>query len=118
MFSLLIQSERIWVAGHPIDFRRSIDGLCAQVTECFEMKPQDGIYVFYNARRNRLKLLVWHYNGFMMIYKRLEKSHFPFCFSKNFEKISIEEKALQGLLLGLDWQRITQWKEVKFENYF
>lgn len=118
MLSLLIQSEKIWVAGCPVDFRRSIDGLCACVVECFEMKPQEGMYVFYNSRRNRLKLLVWHYNGFMMIYKRLEKGRFPFCFSKDFEKISIEEKTLQGLLLGLDWQRITQWKDVNFENYF
>jgi len=118
MLSLLIPHEAIWVSEYPTDLRRSVDGLCALIMEYFETKPQKGVYVFYNSRRNRLKLLVWHYNGFMLIYKRLEKGRFPFCFSKDFKKSLIQEKQLQGLLLGLDWQTITRWKEINFENYF
>ncbi len=118
MLSLLIQSEAIWVCERPIDFRKGVDGLCALIAEQFETAPQAGLYVFYNRQRNRLKLIVWHYNGFMLIYKRLEKGRFPFCFSKDFKKSVIEEKQLQGLLLGLDWQHITQWKEINFAHYF
>lgn len=118
MHSLLIQNKTIWVCGIAVDLRRSINGLCAMVSEQFEDQPQDGLYVFYNSRRNRLKILLWHYNGFALIYKRLESGRFPFSFSKDFKKILIEEKQLQGLLLGLDWQRIKQWETIKFENYF
>ena len=116
--SLLIRSKTIWVASAPIDFRRSIDGICAFIIEFFEEKPQEGMYVFYNGRKNRLKILVWHYNGFILLYKRLEKGKFPFCFSKPIKRISLQEKQLQGLLLGVDWQTITQWEEVNFEDYF
>lgn len=117
MLSLLINPEKIWVAGCPIDFRRSIDGLCASIVEYFKSKPQEGLYVFYNAKRNRLKLLVWHHNGFMLLYKRLERGRFPFRFSTDFKKTLIEEKQLQGLLLGLDWQSIREWTDINFAHY-
>lgn len=115
--SLLIKAQQIWVAQAPIDFRKAVDGLCMLIDEYFQSKPQEGLYVFYNKHRNRLKLLVWHYNGFMLIYKRLEKNKFPFRFS-NQGKILIDEKQLEGLLLGLDWQTITEWEEIKFESFF
>jgi transposase len=116
--SLIIPSKNIWVAQTPIDFRRSIDGLCAYILEYFEAQPQEGLYVFYNVRRNRLKLLVWHHNGFMLLYKRLEHSRFPFNFSTVPGRILIQEKQLQGLLVGLDWQSITAWEEINFQSYF
>ncbi len=64
------------------------------IAEQFEAKPMEGLYIFYNRARNRLKLLVWHYNGFMMLYKRLERGQFPFQFSE-VGKILLEEKQLQ-----------------------
>jgi transposase len=116
--SLRINASSIWVGSHAIDFRCSIDGLCRVVIESFGAKPQEGLYVFYNKRRNRLKLLVWHYNGFVLLYKRLEKGKFPFEFSAHPSKIALQEKQLQGLLLGLDWQVITSWEDINFESFF
>ncbi len=116
--SLQIKTSSIWVGSCAIDFRSSIDGLCRAVIENFGLKPQDGLYVFYNKRRNRLKLLVWHYNGFVLLYKRLEKGKFPFQFSSQPGKIALQEKQLQGLLLGLDWQTITSWEDINFESFF
>lgn len=118
MPSLTIKSQEIWVATSSIDLRQSIDGLCAHIIEYFASKPQEGLYVFYNNRRNRLKMLVWHHNGFMLLYKRLEKGRFPFCFSATPERTRLEEKQLQGLLLGLDWQTITKWEDIDFDAYF
>lgn len=116
--SLVIASQQIWVAQRPVDFRKSINGLCAYILDYYETKPQEGLYVFYNTQRNRLKLLVWHHNGFLLLYKRLEKGHFPFRFSSVPGTILIQEKQLQGLLLGLDWQPITDSEKVNFESYF
>lgn len=116
--SLVIPSKQIWVAECAIDFRKSIDGLCAYITEHFNANPQEGLYVFYNSRRNRLKLLVWHHNGFILLYKRLAKGQFPFRFSSVAQRILIQEKQLQGLLIGLDWKNITAWEEINFQSYF
>jgi transposase len=116
--SLVIKNTQIWVSQQPVDFRRAVDGLCAYIKEYFEASPQEGLYIFYNRSRNRLKMLVWHYNGFLLLYKRLEKGRFPFGFSAEPGKTLIAEKQLQGLLLGIDWQAITTWEEVSFENYF
>lgn len=118
MSSLIIHSQVIWVARTPVDFRRSIDGLCQYITDNFETNPQEGLYVFYNAKRNRLKLLVWHFNGFILLYKRIENGRFPFRFSEHPDKVLVNEKQLQGLLLGLDWQMLSNYKEINFSNYF
>ena len=116
--SLVIRSSEIWVAQNPIDFRRSIDGLCAYIQEYFGTSPQDSLYIFYNRSRNRLKMLVWHYNGFMLLYKRLERGRFPYSFSLQPGKQLITEQQLQGLLIGLDWQAITAWEEIGFEYFY
>ena len=116
--SFVIPSKKIWVASYPVDFRKSIDGLCFLVMEFSEVTPKDGLFVFYNTRRNRLKILVWHHNGFFLIYKRLEQGKFPFIFSGTKKSILIYEKQLQGLLLGLDWQKISNWEETDFSDYY
>lgn len=118
MTSLVIKSETIWVAKSPVDFRKSVDGLCGYIVEYFQAKPQEGLYVFYNGRRNRLKLLMWHHNGFVLLMKRLEKGRFPFYFSTVPGRQELQEKQLQGLLLGLDWQVITKWEEINFSAYY
>ncbi|MGB3946919.1 MAG: IS66 family insertion sequence element accessory protein TnpB [Bacteroidia bacterium] len=114
----MLKRGSIFVCGAPVDFRRAVDGLCALIIEHFESQPQQGIYVFYNKNKNRLKILLWHHNGFMLIYKRMEKGRFPFIFSSQGNRILLEENQLQGLLLGLDWQRISDWKDINFESYF
>lgn len=113
--TLAIHSNQLWVSKYPVDFRKSINGLCLFITEHWQSHSKEDLFVFYNAKRNRLKLLVWHHNGFMLVYKRLEKGRFPFEFSKEYDRVSVEEKQLQGLLLGLDWQTLTHWEHIRFE---
>lgn len=115
--SLVIRSPSIYVAQMPIDFRLGINGLCGIIQGYFKTNPTEGLYVFYNRRRNRLKLLVWHHNGFMLIYKQLAHGQFPFVFSEKSDTLRLHEKQLQGLLLGLDWQHINGWQDIEF-SYF
>ena len=60
-----------------VDFRKGFDGLSGIVQEYMGRNPLDGsAYIFMNAARNRIKILLWEGDGFMMCYKRLEKGTF------------------------------------------
>jgi transposase len=42
-----------------------------------QLDPLSGaLFVFINRRRNKLKLLTWERNGFVVWYKRLERDRF------------------------------------------
>ena len=85
---LQLYGKKIWVYRQPIDFRCSIDGLSSFVMDELKQKPQDGIYLFYNLGRDKVKCLSWHKNGFILLYKRLENGRF--CFTYNPSMLTIE----------------------------
>jgi transposase len=116
MMEVTLKAERIFVASHPCDFRKEINGLCALVVEEMKEKPVDGIYVFYNRARNRIKILGWHGNGFGLFYKRMERG--KFVFQVYDEKALIDSKQLEWLIAGLDWRILKDFGDAKFINYF
>lgn len=64
-------------ALEPVDFRKSIDGLAMAVGQALGRDPMCGeLFVFRNRRANALKALYWTSNGFVMLYKRLERNRF------------------------------------------
>jgi len=68
---------RVFVARGAMDLRRSFDRLSAQVQEVLRQDPLSGhVFLFFNRRRNRVKLLVWERDGFWLLYKRLEAGTF------------------------------------------
>lgn len=108
--------EKIWLWSEVVDFRKSIDGLCAIIVDKLKDNPGEGLYIFYNRGRNRLKLLGWHGNGFVLIYKRLDKGKFAINISGG--KIDVNTKQLNWLLAGLDWKLFTDWNSANFSDYF
>ena len=73
----LSRSIRILVATQPVDFRKAFDGLCGIVRDQFRDDPLRGdVFVFFNRRRDRVKLLVWDGSGLTLIYKRLDERKF------------------------------------------
>ncbi len=57
--------------------RKSIDGLAALVEQEMDLSPaQEVLFVFCNRGRDKIKLLYWERNGFVVWYKRLEKQRF------------------------------------------
>ena len=69
--------SKILFAVLPVDFRKSFDGLCGVIRNELEKPPLDGtLYIFYNRRRDRIKILTWDTDGFWLHYKRLEKGTF------------------------------------------
>lgn len=71
------RTSRILFAVAPVDFRKSFDGLCGVMRNDLSRNPIDGtIYIFYNKRRDRVKLLIWDGDGFWLHYKLLEQGTF------------------------------------------
>src|SRR5262245_57861763 len=114
---LKLSSPKIWLATQAVDFRFSIDGLCQIIRSNFNMELKEGLFIFYNRTKKKLNLLTWHHNGFVLVYKRIERG----CFSiKTTEEVlhTLDEKQLSWLLAGLDFVSMSEWKELEFDNYF
>ena len=96
---------RVYVAAEPLDFRKQIDGLALAVQEVLELDPFSAhLFVFTNRTRDKLKALYWHHNGYMLLYKRLEKGRFHWPDIECDTQLSVSTRELQWLLEGRDLQ--------------
>ena len=102
---------RVFAARDHVDLRKGSDGLHAIVRDEFGEDALSGnVYVFFNARRDRVKLLVWDRNGFWLLYKRLERGTFQRLDGTS-AKLEIDRARLAMLLDGIDT------KDSKFYRY-
>ena len=87
-----------------VDMRKSIDGLALLVEGVMELNPmQPTLFVFCNRSRDKIKMLYWERNGFVLWYKRLEKQRFKWLKVKGNElSLSITGYELNLLLDGMD----------------
>ena len=68
---------KIYLATGYTDLRRGIDGLAGIVQEQFQLDAfDDTLFLFCGRRNDRIKGLYWDFNGFVLLYKRLEKGSF------------------------------------------
>lgn len=114
---LQLYGNKIWIFRKPIDFRKSIDGLSSLITLEMQKNPQVGIYIFYNRHRDKIKCLSWHKNGFILLYKKLEKSKFIFRFNKEEGIAEMSTQEVSWLLAGLEWQRMRDWRELNYDKF-
>jgi transposase len=57
--------------------RKNFDGLCSIIINHFKKDPlRDGIFVFVNKAKDKMKLLIWDRHGYWLLYKRLEAGRF------------------------------------------
>ena len=108
-------SLRIFVARSPVDFRKQFDGLAGIVRAEFGHDPFCGhLFVFFNKRRDKIKLLMFEHTGFWLHYKRLERGTFESLASIDEESdcIEVDARRLRLLLEGIDL------KESKFRRHF
>lgn len=109
------ESLRIFVAKDPVDFRRQFDGLAATVTNEYGMDPLCGhVFVFFNKRRDRIKLLVFQHTGFWLHYKRLECGTFESIVAADSDQdcVEVDARKLRLLLDGIDLE------QAKFRKHF
>ncbi|BBP45630.1 transposase [Thiosulfatimonas sediminis] len=94
----------VFVYRDPVDMRKSINGLAAIVEAELGHSPMNGaLFVFCNRSRDKVKLLYWERNGFVLWYKRLEKHKFKWLNPQETkDSIEVTGKQLNQLLDGLD----------------
>jgi len=77
MLPQLSAAVRVFFFTRPTDMRKSFDGLVGLVREFLGQDPLSGhLFLFLNRRRDRVKLLLWDRDGFVIWYKRLEAGTF------------------------------------------
>lgn len=114
---MLPDGPKVFLASQAIDMRKSYQGLSVLVEQVLSHNPLSGdLFFFYNKRRNRLKIIYWHINGFCIWQKRLEKGQFQLVFSPNSQSRSITSYQLQGLIQGIDWQNIPEPRALSYRH--
>ena len=95
---------RIFVCTTPTKMTYSFDSLMGRVQEMFDQDPTSGdLFLFFNRRRDRIKILFWDYDGLCIWYKRLEAGTFQMLTTTHDpEGIEIEYWQLVKLLDGVD----------------
>src|SRR3990167_1234869 len=115
----LQEGVKVFIHLEPTDMRKSIDGLCALIVDQFQMKPQStDLFVFYNQSKNKVKIVYWDRNGFILHYKRLERGRFIFSKMNSGGTIEITEDQLSWLLAGLNFQLMNEFSELNYSEYY
>lgn len=107
---------QVYVYADPVDMRKSMDGLSALVEAEMALSPyDDAIFVFCNRGRDKIKLLCWERNGFIVWYKRLEKQRFHWHRSSG-ETQELDGVTLNSLLDGVDIWHHKPHETLRFDS--
>lgn len=113
---LQLYGKTIFLYQQAVDFRCSIDGLSAIVSREMKRPIKDSVFLFLNRKRDKLKVLSWHKNGFILLYKRLEAGLFSaHAYNKTVIELDINE--MSWLLAGLDWSKMRDWQELNYDKF-
>ncbi len=106
---------RIWLALAPADLRKGFDALAELVWQHLRNDPLSGhVFVFRNRRSDRIKLLYWDIDGFIIVYKRLERGTFRFpAATEGQPGVTVRAAELAMLLDGVDWQNAKRSKRYR-----
>lgn len=115
----LRRETQIYVSLSAIDMRKSIDSLSALVIEEFKNDPQSGhLFIFFNRCRDKVKIVYWDKNGFVLHYKRMEKIRFVVPKLMDRMHLVITETQLNGLLAGLNFEIMGDFDEIDYDKIF
>ncbi len=102
----LTQLPPVYLHRAPVDFRKAVNGLSVIVEQEMGLSPYaEGLYVFCNKNKDRLKVLYWDKTGFALWYKRLEEDKFRWPTHSDLAVLPIDGRALNNLLSGLSIER-------------
>ena len=102
------QGARIWLAAEATDMRCGFDRLAERVRKVIGQDPLAGhLFVFRSRRGDRLKILVWDRDGFVLWYKRLEAGVFKLPkLEAGAHSVELRASELAMVLDGIDMSRL------------
>jgi transposase len=102
------QAARIWLAAEATDMRCGFDRLAERVRVIIGQDPLGGhLFVFRSRRGDRMKILLWDRDGFVLWYKRLESGVFKLPrMSAGSRSIEIRGSELAMILDGIDVSKL------------
>ena len=104
MIHRIKQAKTVYLATQIVDMRKSINGLAAIVQGTFDLDPYEGsVFVFTNRAHDKIKVLQWDTDGFVLYYKRRERGKFqwPTVINQQTGMVNITPSDLKRLLDGL-----------------
>ena len=107
----------IYLYSKHVDFRKSTQGLLGIIVdEQLDDVSSGNVVIFYNKNRDKLKLVFWDRNGWVLYYKCLQKNKFILPKVVDVE-LTLTEEQLSWLLAGLDFYTMGQFPELNYCNY-
>jgi transposase len=106
---------RVYAATEPVDLRAGFDKLALHVRELIALDPLSGhLFLFFNRRANRAKVLFFTSTGYYLIYKRLEHGRFrlPRVANAGARRLEMDAAELALVLEGVDLRtaaRSSRW---------
>jgi transposase len=99
---------RIWLAAEPTDMRCGFDRLAEQVRSVISQDPLSGhLFLFRSRRAERLKVLMWDRDGYVLWYKRLEQGVFKLPrLSSGTRSVELRPSELAMILDGIDMTKL------------
>ena len=103
---------RVFVCRAPTDMRKSFDGLAGLVESAFTEDLLSGhLFVFFNRRRDRVKILYFDVDGLAIWQKRLEAGTFQALDAAcEHDSLEITASELALLLEGVDLASVRRRK--------
>ena len=97
-------ADEIYIVCGYTDMRKSIDGLCAIVEDKLHIDPRrSAIFLFCGRRADRLKILMWEADGFVLLYKRLSAIQGRYRWPRNKDEVrSLTWREFDWLMSGID----------------
>ncbi len=110
------QAARIWLATEATDMRCGFDRLAERVRAVIGEDPLSGhLFVFRSRRGDRLKILAWDRDGFLLWYKRLEQGVFKLPRVKEgAHSLELRASELAMILDGIDVSKLK--RVVRYER--
>lgn len=117
----LTVNQTIHLCCTPVDMRNNFDGLCAIVKNHFKKDPlRDGVFVFVNKPRDKMKLLFWDRHGYWLLYKRLQAGVFQMppsdADNNSPEALQITYEQLILIIEGIDLTSIKRRKRYQLQT--
>lgn len=94
---------KVFLATGRVDGRKGINGLSALVRSQFAQDPLSGqLFVFFSRRADRVRVLYWDRDGYVLTTKRLELGRFRVPWQSERGHVTLEAAELLLVLEGID----------------